>query len=327
MLSWSCHVAEARERLACCTRAAGGVVAIIELFVRQAGADKRTALPMNTRARRLRSSSAAEQDAAACDAPAEALPRRSRDAPLPRVPSEQLLATARLVRTESSKHLLQHLTMIASGAVLLSSCGLETAATKALCLVSRVAHRAGEHPLVITFDLMVAISSLLYLVRLHPPSRKSTVQTFALPEAPCTAPRLGPLRLHVSAGFASAQALRRRRQPAAQLVSYTYALYGWWRCCSLFVVVTVCSLLADSVMPQSKLVTSADRVFATAGTIVSPVSAPRASQLEASAVKLTRTCAGSRAADAWPHMLGHAALGAVCAGHRALQPCVFARVA
>ena len=86
---------------------------------------------MNTRARRLRSSPAAEQDAAACGAPAEASPRRSRAAPLQRVPSEQLLATARLVRTESSKHLLQHLTMIASGAVLRSSCGLKTAAAEA----------------------------------------------------------------------------------------------------------------------------------------------------------------------------------------------------
>ena len=37
-----------------------------------------------------------------------------------------------------------------------------------------------------------------------------------------------------------------------------------------------------------------------------------------------RTRAGSRAADAWPHMLGHAALGAVRAGHCPLQPCVFA---
>lgn len=81
-------------------------------------ADASSPLPMNTRARRLRTGSSAEQDAAACGAPAEASPRRSRAAPLQRVPSEQLLATARLVRTESSKHLLQHLTMIASGAVL-----------------------------------------------------------------------------------------------------------------------------------------------------------------------------------------------------------------
>ena len=35
---------------------------------------------------------------------------------MPRVPSEQLLKTASLVRTESSKHLLQHISMIASGA-------------------------------------------------------------------------------------------------------------------------------------------------------------------------------------------------------------------
>ena len=45
---------------------------------------------------------------------------------------------------------------------------------------------------------------------------------------------------------------------------------------ALFVMVTLCSLLADSVMPQSKLITSADRVFATAGTLVSPVGAPAA---------------------------------------------------
>jgi hypothetical protein len=37
-------------------------------------------------------------------------------ASMPRVPSEQLLKTASLVRTESSKHLLQHISMIASGA-------------------------------------------------------------------------------------------------------------------------------------------------------------------------------------------------------------------
>lgn len=188
---------------------------------------------------------------------------------------------------------------------------------------------------------MVAISSLLYLVRLRsgharrggPPAH---ARWFALPRRRCQAPCLGPLRRLVSAGFVEARALKRPRQPAAQLVSYTYAIHGWWRCCALFVVVTVCSLLADSVMPQSKLVTSADRVFATAGTIVSPVSARTKSRRKASVVPLgagqrspdaDSTRAGSRAADAWPDMLGHAALGAVCAGDRALQSCVLARFA
>ena len=241
---------------------------------------------MNTRARRLRTSSPAEQDAAACGAPAEASPRRSRAAPLQRVPSEQLLATARLVRTESSKHLLQHLTMIASGAVLWQ--WIENAGAEA-CL--HLALRAGEHPLVITFNLMVAISSLLYLVRLRsgharrggPPAH---ARWFALPRRRCQAPCLGPLRRLICVCFADAHALKRRRQPAAQLVSYTYAIHGWWLCCALFVVVTVCSLLADSVMPQSKLVTSADRVFATAGTIVSPVSARTTSRHKAAVAPL-----------------------------------------
>ena len=97
---------------------------------------------MNTRARRLRSSLAVEQGADACGAPAEASPRRSRAAPLPRVPSEQLLATARLVRTESSKHLLQHLTMIASGAVLRSSCGLELQWLRNACRAWRSAQES-----------------------------------------------------------------------------------------------------------------------------------------------------------------------------------------
>jgi hypothetical protein len=68
------------------------------------------------RPRRLRSSSAVQQDAPACGAPAEASPRQRKAASMPRVPSEQLLKTASLVRTESSKHLLQHISMIASGA-------------------------------------------------------------------------------------------------------------------------------------------------------------------------------------------------------------------
>lgn len=59
-------------------------------------------------------------------------------------------------------------------------------------------------------------------------------------------------------------------------MSYTYLRYEWYRCAALFVMVTLCSLLADSVMPQSKLITSADRVFATTGTLVSPVGAPAA---------------------------------------------------
>lgn len=59
--------------------------------------------------------------------------------------------------------------------------------------------------------------------------------------------------------------------PSSQFVAHAYLGYGWFRCSALFAVVTVCSLFADSVAPQNKWVTSADRVFATAGTIVSPV--------------------------------------------------------
>ncbi len=50
-----------------------------------------------------------------------------------------------------------------------------------------------------------------------------------------------------------------------------YFSFGWHGCGTLFCIITLCSLLADSVNPSSKWVTSADRVFATLGTIVSPV--------------------------------------------------------
>ena len=64
--------------------------------------------------RRLRSAAQRDAPASVVGAPAEASPRRPKA--LVRMPSEQLLSTARLVRTESSKHLLQHIAMIASGA-------------------------------------------------------------------------------------------------------------------------------------------------------------------------------------------------------------------
>jgi hypothetical protein len=54
-------------------------------------------------------------------------------------------------------------------------------------------------------------------------------------------------------------------------VAHTYFAYSWPLCGALFCVITVCSLFADSVAPSSKWVTTADRVFATLGTLVSPV--------------------------------------------------------
>lgn len=79
-------------------------------------------------------------------------------------------------------------------------------------------------------------------------------------------------------------------------------------------MVTLCSLLADSVMPQSKFITSADRVFATAGTLVSPV---RVLPTRCAPRQLMGGCAGPYLVDARPVLLGHAALGRVRAVRRA----------
>lgn len=56
-----------------------------------------------------------------------------------------------------------------------------------------------------------------------------------------------------------------------QFVSATNYLYGKLSFAALYVVITILSVLADSVCPRNALVNSLDRIFATLGTILSPV--------------------------------------------------------
>ena len=74
----------------------------------------------------------------------------------------------------------------------------ERTRSEALTSDAGVWRGAGEHPLVITFNLMVAISSLLYLVRLRARStreaaRRSQSVACASGEARLDSSRLGPL--------------------------------------------------------------------------------------------------------------------------------------
>lgn len=228
------------------------------------------------RPRRLRSSGAPQPDAPACGAPAEASPRQRRaSAALPRVPSEQLIKTAHLVRSESSKHLLQHLSMIASGAWIPSQ------RAPRLVRLTPVARRrrapAGHHLQPHGRHLQLAVPGApARAIRARGCAQVAKAELAPREKrASSVAPRVSRPRWTRCPGYP--RALTPRRQPwaraAAQIVSYTYWAYEWYRCAALFVMVTLCSLLADSVMPQSKFITSADRVFATAGTLVSPVSA------------------------------------------------------
>lgn len=54
-------------------------------------------------------------------------------------------------------------------------------------------------------------------------------------------------------------------------VAYAYASEGWLRFGALFCLVTLFSLLADSVAPKTRWVCTADRFVATVSTLLSPV--------------------------------------------------------
>jgi hypothetical protein len=147
--------------------------------------------------------------------------------------TENLVAAARLVRSESQKQLLQHAQMLATGA---STSGALWVCVS--CPSALVAHPscvssfkpaayltlvgAGDYPWEVEFSAVVAASSLLYGVRAG-----SRLVLLGTPVA--TGPRDSDLC----------------SDAWVQGVAATYFAHNWHNFGSLFCVVTLCSLSAD----------------------------------------------------------------------------------
>lgn len=202
-------------------------------------------------------SPAPEQEAVLRDVETPAKPLMRKSSSL-----QALNDAARLVRTESWRHIQRQIELAATGACM-RACVRAVLFILDLPIFLRRSARDALQP-----RLRQATTPSTSSSTFSWPSRpSSTWCASTLPPPPDHRSHMGPLHGDETDAGPAAH--------PSQAVTATYASYDNYPLAALFAVISVLSLFADSVAPKNRLVNSLDRIFASLGFILSPARGSR----------------------------------------------------